>query len=189
MGFLAQILASAALAALPATTPVALGLTVAGVGTTFVRGRLDRRRRRRGAAQNENGGNDDASPPTSPSVQWANLCCDLEDKGNKGKGRKLLSNAVGVARPGRLTAVMGPSGSGKTTLLAALAGRMPKSKKIKLRGVVSCGSSGVAYVPQDDIFFGMMTVRETLLQAAQFKLGRRPRRRRRRGACRTFSSP
>jgi len=43
-------------------------------------------------------------------------------------GRVLLDNITGVAKSGRLLAIMGPSGSGKTTLIKALSNRASYAK-------------------------------------------------------------
>lgn len=76
----------------------------------------------------------------------------------------------GVAYPGELLAVMGSSGAGKTTLLNALTFRSPKSTIVTgLRCVngnpVSSTSltSQSAYVQQDDLFIGNLTVKEHLI--------------------------
>lgn len=76
--------------------------------------------------------------------------------------------------PAQLTAIIGPSGAGKTTLLAALAGVAPAS-----RGQVVFGTGGqlteirpqVAYVPQEDILHGELSLRRTLGYAAALRLG------------------
>ncbi|CAN1308855.1 ABC transporter G family member STR2 [Linum perenne] len=75
---------------------------------------------------------------------------------------------------------MGPSGAGKSTLLDGLAGRIASGS---LKGKVSLDgrlmSPGLikrtsAYVMQDDRLFPMLTVYETLLFAADFRLGAIP---------------
>ena len=70
-----------------------------------------------------------------------------------------------------MLAIMGPSGSGKTTLLDLLAGRKPSnlssSGTIKVNGKDTKMSYGkVAYVPQNDLLTGALTVRETLHMTA-----------------------
>ncbi|CAN1183472.1 ABC transporter G family member STR2 [Linum perenne] len=75
---------------------------------------------------------------------------------------------------------MGPSGAGKSTLLDGLAGRIASGS---LKGKVSLDgrlmSPGLikrtsAYVMQDDRLFPMLTVYETLLFVADFRLGAIP---------------
>ncbi|KAL0456682.1 UNVERIFIED_CONTAM: ABC transporter G family member 1 [Sesamum latifolium] len=92
--------------------------------------------------------------------------------------KTILSDISGVARDGEIMAVMGASGSGKSTLIDALANRMAKGSvkgSVKLNGeelesrflkVIS------AYVMQDDLLFPMLTVEETLMFAAEFRLPR-----------------
>ncbi|CAN1157405.1 ABC transporter G family member STR2 [Linum perenne] len=92
----------------------------------------------------------------------------------------LLNKITGYAPKGCITAVMGPSGAGKSTLLDGLAGRIASGS---LKGKVSLDgrlmSPGLikrtsAYVMQDDRLFPMLTVYETLLFAADFRLGAIP---------------
>lgn len=63
---------------------------------------------------------------------------------------------------------MGPSGSGKTTLLNALAGQVPASSRLTLRGRIHVNSTpqqqsshAQGYVQQEDVFFSQLTVRYT----------------------------
>ncbi|CAA3028251.1 ABC transporter G family member 15-like [Olea europaea subsp. europaea] len=72
-------------------------------------------------------------------------------------------------------AVMGPSGSGKSTLLDSLAGRLSNnvvmSGKILLNGKKRRLDYGVvAYVTQEDVLLGTLTVRETLTYSAYLRL-------------------
>ncbi|XP_055801509.1 ABC transporter G family member 6-like [Solanum dulcamara] len=90
----------------------------------------------------------------------------------------LLNDISGEARHGELLAVLGASGSGKSTLIDALANRIAKESlkgEIKLNGeplhskllkVIS------AYVMQDDLLYPMLTVEETLMFSAEFRLPR-----------------
>ena len=95
--------------------------------------------------------------------------------------RQILSGLSGDASGGSLLALMGPSGSGKTSLLNALAFRVPKQTDAEITGAVYADgvlveSPGAmarmsAYVEQEDALFALSTVRETLLFAAQLRLG------------------
>lgn len=90
--------------------------------------------------------------------------------------KTILDDISGAARDGEIMAVMGASGSGKSTLIDALANRIARGSmrgEIKLNGeelnskllkVIS------AYVMQDDLLFPMLTVTETLMFAAEFRL-------------------
>ncbi|KAI9127516.1 hypothetical protein K1719_000509 [Acacia pycnantha] len=92
--------------------------------------------------------------------------------------KTLLDDISGEARDGEIMAVMGASGSGKSTLIDALANRIAKGS---LKGTVALNGEAMnsrllkaisAYVMQDDLLFPMLTVEETLMFAAEFRLPR-----------------
>ncbi|CAL5367134.1 unnamed protein product [Camellia sinensis] len=99
--------------------------------------------------------------------------------GENATGTKILLNEIsGEARDGEILAVLGASGSGKSTLIDALANRMAKGS---LKGTVTLNGEALesrllkvisAYVMQDDLLFPMLTVEETLVFAAEFRLPR-----------------
>ncbi|KAJ0964795.1 hypothetical protein J5N97_025933 [Dioscorea zingiberensis] len=81
----------------------------------------------------------------------------------------ILNNISGMIRPSRMTLLLGPPSSGKTTLLLALAGKLDSTLKTsgeityngyKLNEFVPRKTS--AYISQNDVHVGEMTVRETL---------------------------
>ncbi|TXG49647.1 hypothetical protein EZV62_025522 [Acer yangbiense] len=92
--------------------------------------------------------------------------------------KTLLNDISGEARDGEILAVLGASGSGKSTLIDALANRIAKGSlkgSVKLNGeVLESRMLKVisAYVMQDDLLFPMLTVEETLMFAAEFRLPR-----------------
>ncbi|KAI3871189.1 hypothetical protein MKW98_015089 [Papaver atlanticum] len=97
---------------------------------------------------------------------------------NRRKDIHFQNDISGEAREGEILAILGPSGSGKSTLIDALANRISKES---LKGSVTINGealdSGVlkmisAYVMQDDLLFPMLTVEETLLFSAEFRLPR-----------------
>ncbi|KAL5576928.1 hypothetical protein UlMin_018627 [Ulmus minor] len=81
----------------------------------------------------------------------------------------ILKDASGIVKPSRMTLLLGPPSSGKTTLLLALAGKLDASLRVKgnisyngykLNEFVPQKSS--AYISQNDVHVGEMTVKETL---------------------------
>ena len=95
--------------------------------------------------------------------------------------KTILSHISGEAKGGSLLALMGPSGSGKTSLLNALAFRVPRGPGAEITGTVLADGRVVAtpgqmarmsaYVEQEEALFALSTVRETLMFAAQLRLG------------------
>ncbi|CAH2064075.1 unnamed protein product [Thlaspi arvense] len=93
--------------------------------------------------------------------------------------KTLLDDVSGEACDGDILAILGASGAGKSTLIDALAGRVAKES---LRGTVTLNGEKVlqsrllkvisAYVMQDDLLFPMLTVKETLMFASEFRLPR-----------------
>ncbi|KAI9085781.1 hypothetical protein K1719_032195 [Acacia pycnantha] len=90
----------------------------------------------------------------------------------------LLNDISGEARDGEIMAVLGASGSGKSTLIDALANRISKES---LKGAITLNGEALdssllkvisAYVMQDDLLFPMLTVEETLMFSAEFRLPR-----------------
>ncbi|OIV99621.1 hypothetical protein TanjilG_17431 [Lupinus angustifolius] len=105
---------------------------------------------------------------------WKDLRLVIPNFG-KGPTKRLLNGINGYAEPGRITAIMGPSGSGKSTLLDSLAGRL--SKNVVMTGNVllngknqSLGYGFVAYVTQEDVLLGTLTVKETISYSANLRL-------------------
>jgi len=120
------------------------------------------------------------------ALSWSGVTCVLRGAKPGRPPRVLVAAAEGVARPGRLVALMGPSGSGKSTLLNALAGQVPRSKRLRLRGnvlingrpagAVENDAVKVGYVRQEDVFYSQLTARETLETAAALRLPERLQR-------------
>ncbi|XP_074316021.1 pleiotropic drug resistance protein 1-like isoform X2 [Silene latifolia] len=92
------------------------------------------------------------------------------------KSIKIFHDISGIVRPKRLTLLLGPPGCGKTTFLLALAGKLDKSLKVSGRVTYNGHDMNefvpqrtAAYISQDDVHIGEMTVRETLSYSARFQ--------------------
>jgi len=91
-------------------------------------------------------------------------------------GRVVLNKASGEFRNSTISAVMGPSGSGKSSFLNVLTGKATYGKmsgKIYLNGFrerLSDFRRQIGFVPQDDICFANLTVRENLTFNAKLRL-------------------
>ncbi|XP_046816687.1 protein white isoform X1 [Vespa crabro] len=91
--------------------------------------------------------------------------------------RHILKDVSGVAYPGELLVIMGSSGAGKTTLLNALTFR--SGPDVTVSGLMAANgkrvsskvlTSRTAYVQQDDLFIGTLTVKEHLLFQAMVRM-------------------
>ncbi|XP_021765340.1 ABC transporter G family member 35-like [Chenopodium quinoa] len=81
----------------------------------------------------------------------------------------ILKDISGIVKPSRMCLLLGPPSSGKTTLLLTFAGKLDPSLKVK--GEVSYNGHRLdefvpqktsAYISQNDVHIGSMTVKETL---------------------------
>ncbi|XP_076952055.1 pleiotropic drug resistance protein 1-like isoform X2 [Bidens hawaiensis] len=93
---------------------------------------------------------------------------------NSKKHITILDDVSGIIRPRRMTLLLGPPSSGKTTLLLALAGKL--SKELTSSGKVTYNGHELhefvpektaAFIGQNDVHIGEMTVRETLAFSAR----------------------
>jgi len=107
-------------------------------------------------------------------VSWSKVFVLL----NSNQRPILQLGSPGQLFKGRITAVLGPSGAGKSTFLSLLAGRISSSSSAMAGGPLRVMSdispqwsgSDVAFVYQDDSFFSMLTVLETLRLTSNLRL-------------------
>ena len=89
-------------------------------------------------------------------------------------GRPVIEGVSFTVEAGAVTTIIGPNGHGKTTLLRAISGLVPTSAgSIRFDGAAITGwpvdrvvGLGVVHVPQGDLLFPDMTVRDNLLMGA-----------------------
>lgn len=94
---------------------------------------------------------------------WSNLHVAHNDK-------VIIDIQAGDCSTGRLLGILGPSGSGKSTFLKSIAQKLAGNLKVKgdiyinnTSGSLSVlSNTDVAFVHQEDNFFNMLTVEETL---------------------------
>ncbi|KAK6000165.1 hypothetical protein QM012_004153 [Aureobasidium pullulans] len=86
---------------------------------------------------------------------------------------EILHNITGCIPRGTMTGIMGGSGAGKSTLVNALIRGKSSAGTLKINGVVKDMKQYkklVGMVPQDDIVFPELTVRENILHSARMRL-------------------
>jgi len=107
---------------------------------------------------------------------WENISIVKENSGasclkrKKGVTKTILHNVSGYVRPGQVLAIMGASGAGKSTLLNALTFRNLDGLTVQSGARYANGNqvtpnsltSVSAYIQQDDLFIGSLTVKEHL---------------------------
>lgn len=107
------------------------------------------------------------------SLSWVDLCYEATIK--KGETKKILNGVSGHVGSGQMLAILGPSGAGKTTMLDILAQRQ---KGGSVSGDLLMNGHPVdqgvfrrvsAYVQQEDILHGYLTVKETITYAARLR--------------------
>lgn len=107
-------------------------------------------------------------------------CCRGPPPGAENK--TILRNVSGSVAPGTLLAIIGASGAGKSTLFNVLTNR--NQGKLVIRGEVKTNGIDIgkgiknvsAYVQQDDLFIGTLTVREHLVFRALLRMDTRIRK-------------
>ncbi|MFH4976541.1 hypothetical protein AB6A40_003250 [Gnathostoma spinigerum] len=133
----------------------------------------------------------------SMNVSWNNINVKIaENERHRGVLRKIarfarrtghqktnvdiLNNVHGSALSGQIMAVMGPSGAGKTVLMNVL--NQTNLRGFSVSGTVRINGQVIApgqmrrcaaYVQQDELFVGALTVREHLLFHAALRMGSR----------------
>mmetsp|Transcript_32418 Transcript_32418/g.67992 ORF Transcript_32418/g.67992 Transcript_32418/m.67992 type:complete len:279 (+) Transcript_32418:93-929(+) len=116
----------------------------------------------------------------SIEVSFKDVGMILKPKKKNKADRVILDGSIrGVAKPGRMLAIMGPSGSGKSTLIHAISGKIKYDKRITLSGhryinqTPITGDSQIpsAFIEQEVSFFPHMTVKETLDFQVELKMG------------------
>ncbi|XP_067009007.2 ATP-binding cassette sub-family G member 1 isoform X2 [Anabrus simplex] len=114
-------------------------------------------------------------PTTSIDVEFRNLTYTVSNWRNRGSKKNVLKGVSGRFKSGELTAIMGPSGAGKSSLLNALSGFRScgiqgdlltngEKRNERLFQKISC------YLTQDDYLQPLLSVNESMMIAASFKL-------------------
>lgn len=112
-------------------------------------------------------------------ISWSNLTVSIRENG--GHYRSILKmDYPATMEPGRLLGIIGPSGAGKSTFLNVISGRMRQSsmfaKALASESLIvsdlypTFTGRDVAFIHQDDSFFTMLSVVETLALASQLRL-------------------
>ncbi|KAM4583541.1 broad substrate specificity ATP-binding cassette transporter ABCG2b [Odontesthes bonariensis] len=112
-----------------------------------------------------------------PTVTFSNLRYCVQEKRffRKTPEKHILKDVSGIMKPG-MNAIMGATGSGKTSLLDVLACRKDpaglRQGTVLVNGKVVTSELRLssAYVVQDDILMGTLSVRENLLFSANLRL-------------------
>ncbi|RWS06662.1 ATP-binding cassette sub-family G member 1-like protein [Dinothrombium tinctorium] len=83
--------------------------------------------------------------------------------------KTILKGIKGEFKSGQLTAIMGPSGAGKSTLLESIAGLRVKGRSGSITFHGQNQNINMAFIPQNDSFFNVLTVRESIVFASKLQ--------------------
>jgi ABC-type multidrug transport system ATPase subunit len=111
----------------------------------------------------------------SVTTQSIGLSFDFENLAYETRsGKKILQEVTGTMPRGSMWGVMGGSGAGKSTFLNVLMGKASHTGgAVKINGWskdMNKYKKLIGYVPQDDIVFPELTVRENILHSARCRL-------------------
>ena len=111
----------------------------------------------------------------SVTTQSIGLSFDFENLAYETRsGKKILQDVTGTMSRGSMWGVMGGSGAGKSTFLNVLMGKASHTGgAVKINGWskdMNKYKKLIGYVPQDDIVFPELTVRENILHSARCRL-------------------
>lgn len=109
------------------------------------------------------------------------LTCSGLNRTLLNSNRELLKDIHLQLQPGTLAAIIGPSGSGKSTLLKALGNREPIGAGVSKSGQIRLGEFDlqgsfeqikklIAFVPQQEILFEDLKLRDALMYSAALRL-------------------
>ena len=110
---------------------------------------------------------------TGIDIKFDDLALTVELNGTR---VDILHELTGRIEAASMTAILGGSGAGKTSLLNALCGRAFYGKvsgRVYINGhqkTLDCIKDATGFVPQDDILYTDLTVRENLVYAGRFRL-------------------
>ncbi|CAE7664022.1 w, partial [Symbiodinium sp. KB8] len=120
------------------------------------------------------------------ALSWKDISLTVDNKAAQGQGLcsaknpditptvKILFDNNGVVYPGEMVAIMGASGAGKTSLLNVVSRRNEKNDgSVTVNGKAvdtSVFNRITAFVQQEDLFLGSLTVREHLRYQAQLRM-------------------
>lgn len=115
----------------------------------------------------------------SPMITFSEIKVRIKENNGRYKDVLVIEHH-GEVKSGRLLGILGPSGAGKSTLLNILSGRMKQSSTyataLASESLVSSDiypalrGEEIAFIHQDDSFFSMLSVMETLDFASQLRL-------------------
>lgn len=106
----------------------------------------------------------------------AKASLEIRDVAIARQGRRLVDGVSAVLEPGKLVGLLGPSGLGKTLLLRALAGYyQPDAGRVVWGGRDVWEQreeylAQVGFIPQADVLYETLSVRENLEHAARLRL-------------------
>ena len=112
------------------------------------------------------------------NFHFRDLKVALSEKDKANPGKVLLSSVSGQIHAGQVTAIMGPSGAGKSVLFNTLLGRLPEGAQVE--GTLTVNGNTdiksfrplIGYVPQDDVLYTDLSVKENLQYASEVRLPR-----------------